>query len=207
MLKFKKYTGGFTATNGYALDAPDGWIIVDAPEHMLGWIKGHEIVPAALMLTHMHFDHVMDAAAIAIEFGVPVYAFAPLSRDLTLEDLLGAFAGSNFEVKPFEVNHFLEGENIANVCGLDFHLLHVPGHSPDSLCFQLLEEKVIFGGDVLMRHGIGRSDFHHGDEGLLLRGIREKLYTLDDEIEVFPGHGEKTTIGEEKAQNPHVRPV
>ena len=206
MLNIQNYTGGFTATNGYAIQSDGGCILIDAPEGMTGWLKGNEITPAALLLTHLHFDHVMDVQAIVEEFSIPVYAFTTLTRDLTLEDMLGAFTGSNFEVKPFEVNHLLEGKSTVSVSGRDFELLHVPGHSPDSLCFHLKEDGILFGGDVLFNRGIGRSDFPHSDSALLENGIRERVYKLDEATRVLPGHGPETSVGDEKAQNPFVRP-
>lgn len=205
MLNIQKYTGGFTSTNGYAIETGTGWILVDAPEGITAWLRERAITPTALLLTHMHFDHVMDAAEAVRAFGMPVYAFASPDRDLTLENLLGSFSGSNFDVTPFEIDHLLEGEPSVDAGGTKFHLLHVPGHSPDSLCFHLPGENLLFGGDVLMRGGIGRSDFPHGDGGLLENGIREKIYTLAESTRVLPGHGPETTIGDERSHNPFVR--
>src|SRR5436190_1742020 len=83
-------------------------------------------------------------------------------------------------------------------------LLLVPGHCPGSLCFFDKKERILFGGDVLFAGSIGRTDLPFGDHDLLLRGIREKLWPLGDDVKVLPGHGPATTIGIERRSNPFV---
>ncbi|HCX20932.1 MAG TPA: MBL fold hydrolase, partial [Cytophagales bacterium] len=83
--------------------------------------------------------------------------------------------------------------------------IYCPGHSPGHLVFHNVENKVIIGGDVLFRQSIGRTDLPGGNHSQLLENIKNKLYILDNDIEVFPGHGPSTTIGYEKNHNPFVR--
>jgi glyoxylase-like metal-dependent hydrolase (beta-lactamase superfamily II) len=83
-------------------------------------------------------------------------------------------------------------------------LFHVPGHSPDSLCFYLPDQKILFGGDVLFLDGVGRTDFPGGSFEQLESGIENKLWPLPDDTKVFPGHGPATTIGRERLHNPFV---
>lgn len=204
------FTGGLLATNGYAVGARSGGpvVAVDAPRGFAGWLRSRGWSPAALVLTHQHFDHIEDAAEIAGAFGCPVFAFAPYSRALTLEDLFGGFAGMSLEIRPFEVGVLLEDEARAGrplrVAGLEFDVIHVPGHSPDSICLFARGDRQLFGGDVLMSGGIGRSDFPGGDGALLVRGIRERLLPLGDDVVVWPGHGPETTIGWERGSNPFL---
>jgi glyoxylase-like metal-dependent hydrolase (beta-lactamase superfamily II) len=87
----------------------------------------------------------------------------------------------------------------------NFAVLHVPGHCPGSICLLEKEAGVLFGGDVLFAGAVGRWDLPHGDQGLLLRGIRDKLMPLPDTTVVYPGHGEATTIGRERDTNPFCR--
>jgi len=209
MARLTSFTGGFTATNGYLLIQASGdAVLVDAPEGIASWPELDDLRVRALLLTHAHFDHVIDAAAVAERFACPIHAFSPYRPDLTLEDQLSSF-GMDLEVAPYEVDHLLEGKATVSAADCRFRILHVPGHSPDSLCFLLDEtdshgNRVLLGGDVLFQRGIGRTDFAHSDHELLLRGIREKLYPLPDETLVFPGHGPWTTIGDEKRENPFV---
>ena len=208
MFSIKSYTGGFAMTNGYILSFESGAnLLIDAPDGISTVLEDAKINVTALLLTHLHYDHSIDAAAVKESQNCPIYSFSELSEDLTLESL----GRLPISVPKFDVDHLLEGESsltIDDCC--NFELLHVPGHSPDSVCFRpnapsKEHEKVLFGGDVLFRGGIGRSDFPHGDEKALLSGIRDKLYALPEETVVFPGHGPETTIGDEKTGNPFVR--
>jgi glyoxylase-like metal-dependent hydrolase (beta-lactamase superfamily II) len=83
-------------------------------------------------------------------------------------------------------------------------VLEVPGHCPGSLCFFALDERVLFGGDVLFAGGVGRWDLPGGDGELLFAGIREKVLPLGDDVRVLPGHGPATTIGVERRTNPYL---
>ena len=89
--------------------------------------------------------------------------------------------------------------------GVTWRLYHVPGHSPDSVCFHCEEQQVLFGGDVLSQSGVGRTDFPGGSGRLLIQGIVEKLLPLPDSTAVYPGHGAPTTIGIEGLRNPYLQ--
>lgn len=208
-MKTDVFTGGFFQTNGYLLIHPGGRLLVDAPEGIADWLESLGVRPDILLLTHLHYDHVIDAAAVRERFGCPVWAHSPVDSDLTLETVLKESIGWPFVLAPFEIDRTLAGEAEIEAAGARISLIHVPGHSPDSLCYRMdfpVEAAPrLFGGDVLFRGGIGRTDFPHGDHNLLLQGIREKLYPLPGETRVFPGHGPETTIGREKTSNPFVR--
>ena len=205
MLNLTFFTGGLAQTNGWVLTTPAGVILVDAPAGMAAWLEGRQIKVAALLLTHQHFDHVQDAALIQEQHGCPLYAFAPHSKDLTLETLFNTVTGMGLEVPPYTVDHLLEGKDSLRVAELDWQIFHVPGHSPDSICFYSEAEGLLFGGDVLFASGIGRCDFPGGSMQLLVQGIADKLLPLPDDTRVFPGHGPETTIGEERETNPYLQ--
>jgi glyoxylase-like metal-dependent hydrolase (beta-lactamase superfamily II) len=97
-----------------------------------------------------------------------------------------------------------EGD-VVELAGIRLEVLDVPGHSPGHVVFVWRDSPtLVFGGDVLFRGSIGRSDFPGGDHELLLRGIREKLFPLAPDTVVYPGHGPVTTVGHEKRTNPFV---
>ena len=198
------HTGGFTCTNGYLLTGPHGNLAVDAPEGMADWLAESGVKLDALLLTHWHFDHVVDAARIAREHGCEVYAWGPSTPETRLEAHLKQWAGLDCAVENYPVDHVLAGQSELTAAGRHFRLEHVPGHSPDSIIF--IEETAarVFSGDTLMQDGIGRSDFPDGDGELLIRGIRDKILTQPAHYSVFSGHGGPTTVGAERAGNPFL---
>jgi glyoxylase-like metal-dependent hydrolase (beta-lactamase superfamily II) len=205
MLRLSFYTGGIAETNGWLLETSIGAVVFDAPEGITDWLGEQQIKPIALVLTHQHFDHVLDAQRIKDEHGCPIYAFAPYSKDLTLESLLPAAASMGFGVMPYVVDHLLEGQASMSLAGIEWQIFHIPGHSPDSLCFHSAEHEVVFAGDVLFAGSVGRTDFPGGSGERLLAGIARRLLTLPDQVRVFPGHGPETTIGTERAENPYLQ--
>ncbi len=200
----RRYTGGFTATHGYLLQTAAGTLLVDAPEGVAEWLDSLEITPDALLLTHQHFDHVMDAGKLQAA-GLPIYAWAAHSPGLTLEDQARAW-GLPIAVEGFQVDHLLAGRGHLALIGLQIALLPVPGHSPDSVVFHLAEHGQAFVGDTLFAGSIGRTDLPHGEHAALLDGIRRHLLTLPETTRVFPGHGEGTTIAAERRGNRFLAP-
>lgn len=208
-----EFTGGQFQTNGYLLSLPGGSrILIDAPEGVANWLDSREYGIDLLLLTHLHYDHVVDVAALKRAHDCPVLAHSNPDPDITLETILKQTISGSLEIEPFEIDRLLAGEIAVEIepDGLNLGILHVPGHSPDSLCFGPFDHDaleglpILFGGDVLFRGGIGRTDFPHGDPDLLISGIREKVFALPDEIIVLPGHGPATTIGIEKRSNPFL---
>lgn len=202
-LTIESYCGGLFQTNGYVVRG-EGTYLFDAPEGVADWMAEQGWRPDGLILTHHHHDHVQDAGIIQKRFGCPIWAWADTSDDLTLIRGLERMMGIRMSLEPYTVTHLLAGQARLELPGLACDLLHVPGHSPDSVCFLLEGANTLIGGDVLFRGGIGRTDFPNGDHDLLLAGIRAKLWPLSDETVVMPGHGPGTTIGKEKRTNPFL---
>lgn len=198
------HTGGFTFTNGYLLRGPAGNVAIDAPDGMADWLDSLGVRLDALLLTHWHFDHVVDAARLAREHGCPISAWGPSTAETRLELHLKQWAGLDFSVEDYPVHEILAGQSMITAAGHRFRLEHVPGHSPDSIVFIEEGAERIFSGDTLMHGGIGRSDFPNGDGELLVRGIRDKILTLPDAYQVFSGHGRPTSIASERVDNPFL---
>lgn len=200
-MKISSYTGGIVQTNGYLVESAEGNFLVDAPAGIAAWIAGKGVRLDALYLTHQHYDHVEDVAALQ-ETGVKVMGWAAYSKELTLESY-----GSSWglpEVTPFSIDgRIASGEQ--KLFGTTVKVGHVPGHSPDSVSFYLEEAGVVFAGDALFAGSVGRCDLPGGDFELLLEGIRRELLSLPDETQVLSGHGPATTIGREKRTNGYLR--
>ena len=204
MLTISCFTGGIAQTNGYLVKTSAGDFAVDAPEGFADWLREQDCKVGTLLLTHQHFDHVMDAAQIQREYGAEVVAYAPFSRDLTLEAMFGFATGSSLSVPAFTVDRVLAHQPTCEVAGASWTVEHIPGHSPDSIVFISEAEGLAFSGDVLFEGTIGRCDFPGGDMKLLLAGIAEKLMPLPEATILFPGHGGSTTVGRERDENPYL---
>lgn len=201
-MKLSVFTGGFAQTNGWLLETPGGNLLVDAPEGIAGWLEQRGVRIDALLLTHQHYDHVLDAAALQ-KNGVPIHAFAAYSQDLTLEKPAREW-GMPLNVEPFTVDHLIPPGEPLTLCGLEFSVAHVPGHATDSLTFHLPAHDLVLAGDALFQGSIGRTDLPGGDTETLLAGIRRHLLTLVPTTRVLPGHGPETTIAAEATGNPFL---
>lgn len=207
------YRGGLVDTNAYALLKPAAksdamgkreCILVDAPQDCAEWLKDNGLHLATLLLTHGHFDHVHDVMKIVREHGASVY-YHPDTRPFMLD--AGAYRrfGLDIELEPVTVGSPLAETRDAQFGDWHFQVLSVPGHCPGSVCFFHAPSKNVFVGDTLMAGGMGRCDLPGGDGSALLKNIREKLYTLGDDVKIYSGHGETSTIGVERRTNPFVR--
>lgn len=203
-MKLTTYTGGFCETNGYLVETADGNFLVDAPEGIAAWVARRGVRVDAVLLTHQHFDHVMDAAALR-EAGARLYALEAYSTDLTLEEMVRQ-GGMTFAVPPYQIDERLVVTPGVpwELCGLRFALYHIPGHAPDSVVFHLPELECAFSGDTLFAGSIGRTDLPGGSHRQLLDGIARDLLTLPPQTRLLPGHGPATTVGEEKSGNPYL---
>jgi hydroxyacylglutathione hydrolase len=201
-MELDAFTGGLFDTNCFYIK--EAGIFIDAPQESADWLKANGYEVRTLLLTHGHIDHVWDAARIQREHGCRVGYHADGVPMLTEPNFFKRF-GFNWEIEPVSADFLIEETDSLTVEGIDFQVLHVPGHCPGSVCFLEKADHILFGGDVLFAGGIGRSDLPGGDHDLLLRGIREKLWALDDDTTVLPGHGPATKIGIERRTNPFLK--
>ena len=203
-MRLTTYCGGICDTNGYLVETPDGNFLVDAPEGVTEWLAQRGTRVDHLLLTHQHFDHVLDAAALQ-DTGARLHALEDYSTDLTLENLFGG-AGMSVAVPPYRIDQRLTVAEDATLelCGLSFTLYHIPGHSPDSIVFHLPAHELTFSGDTLFAGSIGRTDLPLGGQQMLVDGIRRHLLTLPPQTKLLPGHGPATTVGREQQSNPYL---
>ena len=204
MIAYRTFTGGVFETNAYALEAPEGWMLFDAPEGACDWLLEQNIELRFLLLTHGHIDHIQDVARIKQRFDCPI-GIHPESAPMIADPNFFRDFGFGFEIEPVEPDLLIEATPSRDFLGMNFEILEVPGHCPGSLCFFSRENDLLIGGDVLFAGGVGRWDLPGGDGELLLSGIRQKLYSLGEKVVVLPGHGPSTTIGAERRTNPFVQ--
>lgn len=207
MLQIEMYCGGVFQTNCYLLTLNEGdkHYLFDAPDQVVDWLRQKDIPSLdGLFLTHQHHDHVIGAGKVQQEYGCPTWAYSEPSDDLTLATRLEEITGMPCHLDEYKIDHLLAGEDSLKLDQIELPLLHIPGHSPDSICFLLSDAPCVIGGDVLFQGSIGRTDFPHGNHQQLIDGIHEKLWPLPDETQILPGHGPATTIGREKSINPYL---
>lgn len=155
-------------------------------EELLKAIREAHAEVRYVLLTHVHFDHLVGLIDLSREIEVP--AMAHPSDIEVLTDLWPAILGPPPDLTPLRGN--------LRVGDLEVEPIHTPGHTPGSVSYYVREMRVVFTGDTLFKGNIGRTDFKHGDPVLMERSLR-KLMELDPSTSVLPGHGEPTTIGAE----------
>jgi glyoxylase-like metal-dependent hydrolase (beta-lactamase superfamily II) len=196
---------GSLQTNCYILQSNNAAIIIDPgdePERIVRFVRDIEVKPSQIIATHTHFDHVLGVETVRAKLNIP---FLIHHDDLTMLESMQSrvrqFMG--FEVPPPpKVDEYLKDGDSLKVGDETIQILHTPGHSPGSV--SLSGEGYVFTGDALFNQSIGRTDLPGGELKTLIHSIRDRLFKLDDETLVYPGHGPETTIGDEKLANPFV---
>ncbi len=175
------------------------------PERILEAVKRANVKISAILVTHGHFDHVGAVASLQEVLNVPLWCSeidSPWAINCAKQ---GLEFGVRVAKAPAKVDFYLvEGETVC-YDPLSFRVMHTPGHTPGGVT--LVIGKYAFTGDTLFAGSVGRSDFEGGSHKELMDSIRRKIYSLEDDTIVCPGHGPQSTIGEEKRTNPFVRNI
>lgn len=188
-----------TATMRGAVTDPGGDL-----ELIRSAIRQHGVTVERILVTHGHVDHAAAVADLAAELGVPVEG--PHIADKFLIDAMPD-QGLRFGImgaKAFTPDRWLEDGDTVTVGDLSFAVLHCPGHAPGHVVFHNAESRFALVGDVIFKGSVGRTDLPGGDTDTLIRSIREKLFPLGDDVTFLPGHGEPSTLGNERRSNPYV---
>jgi len=175
------------------------------PDEILRYLDESSLVPAAILITHGHSDHIAGNGTLKERFpDCPIVIGKGDAAKLTDPRLnLSAAFGAQLLSPPADVL-LAEGDTYS-AAGMEFEVLEIPGHSSGHVVFLLRGEPIlVFGGDVLFAGSIGRTDFPDGSFDDLEANIHAKLFTLPDDTQVVPGHGPPTTVGDEKRTNPYV---
>jgi hydroxyacylglutathione hydrolase len=181
-------------------------IVIDPggdPDILTEALAERQLKVSAIVATHAHFDHIIAGERMRALTGAPFYLH---DADRPLLDWMQTsgrvFLGVDLPPPPEVDRPAPEGE-ILTAGAARLEVLHTPGHSPGSIT--LVAEDAIFAGDTLFAGSVGRTDLPGGDTATLVRAIQERLFSFDDDIPVYPGHGPHTTIGTERRFNPFVR--
>lgn len=176
----------------------------DEADRILTQLKNDGATVKYLLHTHAHFDHVGATAALKQALAPQICLHRGDEKLYTNLPLQGQFFGMTFDEPP-PVDRFIEDDEPIVFGDYGLRVIHTPGHSPGSVCFQLQQDlNEVYSGDTLFARSVGRADLWGGDGAQLIRSIRERLLVLEDEIAVHPGHGPSTTIGVERRENPFL---
>jgi hydroxyacylglutathione hydrolase len=158
----------------------------------------------SIIVTHAHIDHVGAVVGLVDEYACPVLMHAeaePMLEGLPTQAMMMGLRFGNVPT----VDRHVADEEVLEVGDLRFRSLYTPGHAPGHLAFYVEDERLVLSGDALFAGSVGRVDLPGGSMEVLMRSIEERLLTLPDETVVYPGHGPRTTIGNERASNPFLQ--
>ena len=209
-MKIKKFTFNTFQENTYVIESMNKCIIVDPgcsnkeeEETLSNYIKSENLEPIELINTHCHIDHIFGNNFISKK-----YNLKPKIHELDLPllenaSLIAQSYGISLEQPDTDVTFIKEGD-IVKLGNTTWEIIFTPGHAPGHICLLDKKNKKIISGDVLFNMSIGRTDLPLCNHDDLINSIKNKLLVLDDDTEVFCGHGQNTTIGFEKKHNPFL---
>lgn len=203
-MEIKVFVEGPVDANNYLIidEKSKEAVLIDCSsgrQEFINSIKNSGVNLKYILLTHGHFDHILGVDKFKEVFGTDAYI---AKEDIEQVELTPKFmpilAGmESVEIK--SIHNYLKDGDIIKVGDIEIKAIATPGHTPGGMSY-LIGDK-LFSGDTLFHRSIGRCDFPGGSLDTIIKSIKEKLFTLPDDTEVFPGHGEKTTIAYEKKYN------
>ena len=198
----KRFVVGPLAVNAYLLGDPktkDACLIDPGADHkkIKDFISKNGFNLKFIINTHGHGDHIGSNGS----FEVPIYIHL-LDKDFLTDPRKNLSPLFMFNITSPAAARLLKDGDVIELGSVRLKVIHTPGHTPGSI--SLLLGGIAFTGDTLFNNGVGRTDFEYGDEEALLNSIKNKLMTLSDDTVIYPGHGEPSTIGEERRSNPFL---
>ncbi len=209
-MKLHALPSGPIGTIGYLILAPERGeaVLIDAPDGIWSLVKPLLEKSACrlveLWITHGHWDHTQGAAEIVAATGANVCGHQADQRMFETPEMMKPYMMPGIEVTPFKVDHWVVQGECFEALGLSVEVRHVPGHCPGNVLYYLKELKSAFVGDALFCGSVGRTDIPGADFATLENSVRGQIYTLPEETVVYPGHGQDTTVGDERASNPYI---
>lgn len=198
---------GMVATNCYICmnkETKELFIVdpADSADRISRMVSQMEGTPCAVLLTHGHFDHIGAADELRSRYEIPVYVQE--EDEAMLENPALNLSGSWAKAISMKADQLLKDNDRLQIAGFDIKVLHTPGHTPGGCCYELDDEGILFSGDTLFCQSIGRTDFPGSSGRDMKQSLDRLLTTLPEEMHVLSGHGETTTIGFEKRNNPYA---
>lgn len=206
-LKIGKIVLGVCQTNSYFVYEEGKSEVIffdpaDKGNYIYDRLKENGFTVAAIFLTHGHFDHIWGVEELRKLSGARVYAWEE-EKEVCEDASVNVSAGAGRPCSLKADVYVKDGEKIS-IAGMNCQLIGTPGHTKGSCCYYFEDDKILLSGDTLFQESVGRTDFPTGSMSNLVRSVREKLMPLPEDVKVYPGHGEATTIGHEKEYNPFL---
>ena len=175
------------------------------PEPVLEKLADEALTVRLILNTHGHVDHIAGNADLKAAFPDAPLVIGAGDAEMLTNPMLNLSGLSGVDIRSPRADRLVREGEMIEAAGFRFEVFDIPGHSPGHVAYLVREDPpVVFGGDVLFRGSIGRTDFPGGDLEQLLAGIRAKLWPLPDDTIVYSGHGPVTTVGHEKRLNPFL---
>jgi len=205
-LSLTSFTLGPLENNTYLLVTDDlRAAVIDPPlgsDPLARVIKEKGLTLEYILLTHAHFDHIAGISTLAAVCPVPPKVFLH-SADLPLWQEHGLASTFGIDINlPLEPDTLLSNQTMIIFGDCKIEVRHAPGHSPGHTIFYLPDQNFALCGDVIFKNGIGRTDLPGGDYAMLIKSIKDQIFSLPAEIILYPGHGPKTCVADEKLNNP-----
>jgi hydroxyacylglutathione hydrolase len=172
------------------------------PETILDCLTARQLLPELIIATHCHGDHIGAIDPLLQAFPQALFAAGTQEAQWPADPVLNLSYGFGLPLRAHNPDRLIKDGEVINVAGMEMQALAVPGHSPGSIVLYCQEAQAAFTGDTLFALNIGRGDLPGGDEALLVKSIREKLFVLPPETVVWPGHANRSRIGTEMKANP-----
>ena len=183
----------------------DAGCVDEAEKNSLGeYIRNHQLHLKHVLNTHLHMDHCFGNRYLYKEFGVGPEASADDEPLLETLHAQASMFGIEYTDAIQPIAKYLNDEDLITFGESALKVIKVPGHSRGGLAFYSESEHILFSGDTLFHNSIGRTDLPGGSYKDLIASLIQKLMILPGETDVYPGHGETTTIGDEREDNPYL---
>ena len=201
---FQENTYVLSDDTGEAVIIDCGCLSSNEDERLTLYLTTEKLHVKHVLNTHLHLDHSFGNYMVAHTLGVLPEAHR--ADEFLIGQLIAQSQAFGIQgvIREQPLGGYLQEGDVISFGRTQLEVLHVPGHSPGSLCFYCRAENVIFVGDVLFAGSIGRTDLPKGNYAELITGIQRKLLVLPDETIVYSGHGPATTIGNERVNNPYL---